>query len=409
MDEPGRWLPFLHRGPAGRGARPVRSGGSGRRQEPLAGALVYHPAQHGAPAALRRGHGGDQFPGRGGRDGGAERLPLHQLRHPYHHQPSERLRHHPPGYGLRLRHRGAAVLPDAVHQQSGAKDAGKGAGLGNSFLSFVSESEALLHVIRVFKNSAVPHPENSINPLRDWKIVEAELIYRDLGVISNRISRLEEKKNKKKLTPQEISEFDLIKKLESHLLNELPLREFNLTDEEKRMLSGFAFLTLKPELIVLNLDDTQTGEVPEISELESEMSKKNLKCVKVFGSTEMELEQLSPEDREEFMKDLSITEPGRERLIHEAYKLLGLISFFTSGNDEVRAWTLKSGSNAVDAAGTIHSDLARGFIRAQVVAYDDFVANNCSIAQCREKGVLRLEGKEYIVKDGDMIEIRFNV
>ena len=290
-----------------------------------------------------------------------------------------------------------------------SKDAGKGAGLGNSFLSFVSESEALLHVIRVFKNSAVPHPENSINPLRDWKIVEAELIYRDLGVISNRISRLEEKKNKKKLTPQEISEFDLIKKLESHLLNELPLREFNLTDEEKRMLSGFAFLTLKPELIVLNLDDTQTGEVPEISELESEMSKKNLKCVKVFGSTEMELEQLSPEDREEFMKDLSITEPGRERLIHEAYKLLGLISFFTSGTDEVRAWTLKSGSNAVDAAGTIHSDLARGFIRAQVVAYDDFVANNCSIAQCREKGVLRLEGKEYIVKDGDMIEIRFNV
>ncbi|MBQ6435064.1 MAG: redox-regulated ATPase YchF [Synergistaceae bacterium] len=290
-----------------------------------------------------------------------------------------------------------------------SKDAGKGAGLGNSFLSFVSESEALLHVIRVFKNSAVPHPENSINPLRDWKIVEAELIYRDLGVISNRISRLEEKKNKKKLTPQEISEFDLIKKLESHLLNELPLREFNLTDEEKRMLSGFAFLTLKPELIVLNLDDTQTGEVPEISELESEMSKKNLKCVKVFGSTEMELEQLSPEDREEFMKDLSITEPGRERLIHEAYKLLGLISFFTSGTDEVRAWTLKSGSNAVDAAGTIHSDLARGFIRAQVVAYDDFVANNCSIAQCREKGVLRLEGKEDIVKDGDMIEIRFNV
>ncbi len=123
----------------------------------------------------------------------------------------------------------------------------------------------------------------------------------------------------------------------------------------------------------------------------------------------MELEQLDEDDRIEFMKDLSITEPGRERLIHEAYKLLGLISFFTSGADEVRAWTLKAGSSAVDAAGTIHSDLARGFIRAQVVSYDDFIANNASIAQCREKGVLRLEGKEYIVKDGDMIEIRFNV
>lgn len=290
-----------------------------------------------------------------------------------------------------------------------SRDAGKGAGLGNSFLSFVSESEALLHVIRVFKNDSVPHPENSINPLRDWRIVEAELIYRDLGVISNRLARLEEKKAKKKLTPQEITEFELVKELEAHLLEEKPLREYTLTDEQKRLLSGFAFLTLKPELIVLNLDDTQTGDVPEIQELKSEMSKKGLKCVKVFGATEMELEQLDPEDRAEFMKDLSITEPGRDRLIHEAYKLLGLISFFTSGTDEVRAWTLREGSNAVDAAGTIHSDLARGFIRAQVVAYDDFIANNASIAQCRDKGVLRLEGKEYIVKDGDMIEIRFNV
>lgn len=290
-----------------------------------------------------------------------------------------------------------------------SRDAGKGAGLGNSFLSFVSESEALLHVIRVFKNSSVPHPENSIDPLRDWKIVEAELIYRDLGVISNRLTKLEEKQAKKKLTPQESSELELIKELETQLLNERPLRELNLTDEQKRTLSGFAFLTLKPELIVLNLDDTQTGDVPELKELEKEMSQKGLKSVKVYGATEMELEQLDPEDRAEFMKDLSITEPGRDRLIHEAYKLLGLISFFTSGTDEVRAWTLREGSNAVDAAGTIHSDLARGFIRAQVVAYDDFIANNASMAQCREKGVLRLEGKEYIVKDGDMIEIRFNI
>ena len=290
-----------------------------------------------------------------------------------------------------------------------SRDAGKGAGLGNSFLSFVSESEALLHVVRVFKNPSVPHPENSIDPLRDWRIVEAELIYRDLGVITNRLAKLEEKQAKKKLTPQETVELDLIKELETQLLNERPLRELNLTDEQKRILSGFAFLTLKPELIVLNLDDTQTGDVPELKALNEEMAKKNLKSVKVFGATEMELEQLEPDDRAEFMKDLAISEPGRDRLIHEAYKLLGLISFFTSGTDEVRAWTLKKGSNAVDAAGTIHSDLARGFIRAQVVAFDDFTANNASIAACRDKGVLRLEGKDYIVKDGDMIEIRFNV
>ena len=290
-----------------------------------------------------------------------------------------------------------------------SKDAGKGAGLGNSFLSFVSESDALLHVVRVFNNASVPHPENTIDPLRDYRIVEAELIYRDLGVITNRLSRLEEKKAKKKLTPQEVSELELIRELEAHMLEEKPLREFPLDDEQKRMLSGYAFLTLKPELVVLNLDDTQTGDVGEILPLMNELASKGMKSVRVYGATEMELEQLEPEDRAEFMKDLSITEPGRDRLIHEAYKLLGLISFFTSGSDEVRAWTLKAGSSAVDAAGTIHSDLARGFIRAQVVAYDDFMANNASIAQCREKGVLRLEGKEYVVKDGDMIEIRFNV
>ncbi|MBR0258629.1 MAG: DUF933 domain-containing protein, partial [Synergistaceae bacterium] len=275
--------------------------------------------------------------------------------------------------------------------------------------SFVSESDALLHVVRVFNNSSVPHPENSIDPLRDFGIVEAELIYRDLGVITNRLARLEEKKAKKKLTPQETAELELIHELEAHLLDEKPLRDYPLTDEQKRALSGYAFLTLKPELVVLNLDDTQTGEVPEIHGLMSELESRGMKAVRVYGATEMELEQLDPEDRIEFMKDLAVTEPGRDRLIHEAYKLLGLISFFTSGSDEVRAWTLREGANAVDAAGTIHSDLARGFIRAQVVAYDDFIANNASIAQCREKGVLRLEGKEYVVKDGDMIEIRFNV
>ena len=141
----------------------------------------------------------------------------------------------------------------------------------------------------------------------------------------------------------------------------------------------------------------------------SEMSKKGIKSIRVYGATEMELEQLDPEERIEFMKDLSITEPGRNRLIHEAYRMLGLISFFTSGTDEVRAWTLRDGQTAVEAAGTIHSDLARGFIRAQVVSYDDFIANGGSMSACRDKGVLRLEGKEYLVRDGDMIEIRFNV
>ena len=287
-----------------------------------------------------------------------------------------------------------------------SRDASKGAGLGNSFLSFVSESDALLHVVRVFENGEVPHPEETIDPSRDWQIVETELIYRDLGVIENRLARLAAKK---KSTPEESAEVELLKKLQDHLMEERPLREYALTAEQKKTLTGFAFLTLKPELVVLNLDERQTGALPQAEKLEAALKEKGLDSVRLFGSLEMDLAQLEPAEQVEFMKDLAIEELGRDRLIHEAYGLLGLISFFTSGKDEVRAWTLHRGDNAVDAAGAIHSDLARGFIRAQVVAYDDFIAAGATLAACRDKGVLRLEGKEYLVKDGDMIEIRFNV
>jgi GTP-binding protein YchF len=294
-----------------------------------------------------------------------------------------------------------------------SRDASKGAGLGNSFLSFVSESDALLHVVRLFENPDVPHPEGDIDPLRDWRIVEMELIYRDLGVIENRLSRLSAKK---KNSHEESAEVDFLKKLENHLMEERPLREYSLTEEEKKSLTGFAFLTLKPELVVLNLDESQTGPLSQAEPLEAFLRGKTatLPPVRVFGSLEMDLAQLEPAEQVEFMEDLfggsaPLQEMGRDRLIHEAYRLLGLISFFTSGKDEVRAWTLHQGDNAVDAAGTIHSDLARGFIRAQVVAYEDFIAAGAALAACRDKGVLRLEGKEYLVKDGDMIEIRFNV
>jgi GTP-binding protein YchF len=301
-----------------------------------------------------------------------------------------------------------------------SRNASNGAGLGNSFLSFVSESDALLHVVRLFENPDVPHPEETIDPLRDWQIVETELIYRDLGVIENRLSRLSAKK---KNTSEESAETELLKKLQDHLMEELPLREYPLTEEQKKALSGFTFLTLKPELVVLNMDERQTGSVPQIESLESTLREKRLSSMRIFGSLEMDLAQLDPAEQAEFMKDLSIEQLGRDRLIHGAYRLLGLLSFFTSGKDEVRAWTLRSGDNAVDAAGAIHSDLARGFIRAQVVAYDDFIklytqgayapqdprAGGATLAACRDKGVLRLEGKEYLVRDGDMIEIRFNV
>lgn len=288
-----------------------------------------------------------------------------------------------------------------------SRDASKGAGLGNAFLSFVSESDALVHVVRCFTNEEVPHPEETIDPLRDWKIVELELIYRDLGVIENRLGRLEEKK---RLLPQESEEKVLLERCQNHLMEESPLRDLGLSGEELRTLSGFAFVTLKPELLVLNLDETQTGDnVPDLEDINALCEEKGLRMIKVFGSMEMEMAELEPEEQQEFMADLGIDEAGRERLISQAYSLLGLISFFTTGKDEVKAWTLRDGGTAVDAAGTIHSDLARGFIRAQVVHYHDFENHENSFAKCREAGTLRLEGKDYLVHDGDMIEIRFNV
>jgi len=210
-----------------------------------------------------------------------------------------------------------------------SRNASKGEGLGNSFLSFVSESDALVHVIRFFENPDVPHPESTIDPVRDWNIVEMELIFRDLAVIENRLSRLQAKK---KNIPAEQAEQVLLEKCQACLLEEKPLRDLGLTAEEMRTLSGFAFVTLKPELIAANLDEGQTDDaMPQLKDLRVLAAEKGLSVVKVFGKMEMELAELPPEEQSEFMKDLGIEEPGRNRLISEAYSMLGLISFFTTG------------------------------------------------------------------------------
>ncbi len=289
-----------------------------------------------------------------------------------------------------------------------SRDASKGAGLGNAFLSFVGDADALIHVIRCFSNPDVAHPENDINPCRDWQIVETELMYRDLGVIENRRERLQAKK---KRLPEEERELELLERCQELLLDERPLREMTFSEAEDRMLRGFAFLSRKPEMVVLNLDETQVNpaSIPEHEKFQALMEQHGIRVVRVYGSMEMEMGELSPEEQQEFMGDLGITEPGRDRLIGEAYRLLGLLAFFTTGKDEVKSWTISQGDTAVDAAGAIHSDLARGFIRAQVVHYNDFIEAGATLGGCREKGLLRLEGKDYLVQDGDMIEIRFNV
>ena len=289
-----------------------------------------------------------------------------------------------------------------------SRGAGKGEGLGNAFLSFVADADALIQVIMCFANKTVEHPEGSIDPLRDWDIIENELIFRDLAVIENRLGKL---RAKKKLIPEEDAEKKLLEQCFDCLMEEKPLRSIKLKPEEWRQLRGFAFVTSKPEIILLNLDETQSDEtkIPRWAELKKRAEEQGVELCMIYGSLEMDIADLSEEEAAEFTEGLNITEPGRERLIEEAYRALGLISFFTCGPDEVRAWTLHDGDNAVAAAGAIHSDLARGFIRAQVVAYSDYKAHGNSFDECRKAGCLRLEGKEYIVKDGDMIEIRFNV
>lgn len=289
-----------------------------------------------------------------------------------------------------------------------SRGAGKGEGLGNSFLSFVADADALIHVIRCFENAAVEHPEGSVDPLRDWEILEMELIFRDLAVVENRLGKLS---GKKKLTPEEAAERALLERCRDCLMDEKPLSALDMTQEEARSLRGFTFVTAKPQIVVLNMDETQAemAALPNGEALRRLLDERGTRAIRLYGRLEMDLSELSPEEAAEFTEGLPIDEPGRDRLIAEAYRTLGLISFFTCGPDEVRAWTLRDGDTAVDAAGTIHTDLARGFIRAQVVAYDDYTAHGDSFAKCREAGVLRLEGKEYQVRDGDIIEIRFNV
>jgi GTP-binding protein YchF len=289
-----------------------------------------------------------------------------------------------------------------------SRGAGKGEGLGNSFLSFVADADALIHVIRCFENLGVSHPEGGVDPLRDLEILEMELIFRDLAVVENRLGKLS---SKKKLQPEETEEKALLERCRDCLMDEKPIRALDLASDEAKALRGFTFVTSKPQIIVLNVDETQGGiaELPNGKALERGIASRGVSAIKLYGRLEMDLADLSPEEAEEFTEGLSIDEPARDRLIAEAYRTLGLISFFTCGLDEVRAWTLRDGDSALDAAGAIHSDLARGFIRAQVVLYGDYMTHGGSFANCRDAGVLRLEGKDYKVRDGDIIEIRFNI
>jgi len=288
-----------------------------------------------------------------------------------------------------------------------AKGLGESGGLAGPLLNEISNNDALLHVVRAFANDNVLHPEGDVDPARDIEIVETELILNDLLLVSNRLDRIHDRIGKGG-NPKEVqalkNEQVLLERLLATLEEEQPLRELALTPEEEKSLRGYNFLSQKPLLLLLNIDD----EADESIAGQFPLSGENIAIAALRGELEMELAQMEPEEAEEFLADFGIEEPGLSRIIRRSYDLLRVQSFFTVGEDEVRAWTVSVDATALDAAGAIHSDLARGFIRAEVIAYDDLMAAG-SMAEARKRGTLRLEGKEYDVQDGEIVHIRFNV
>jgi ribosome-binding ATPase len=276
-------------------------------------------------------------------------------------------------------------------------------------------ADALVHVIRAFEDPAVPHPAGSVNPARDAQAMEEELILADLGVAERRLERLEKDLKKSRSADLE-RERDVLTLCRTALEDGRPLRALDLKGDDLKRLRGFQFLSAKPLLIVINLDESQlTGEkrgtagidgASEATGLTPFLARGGTAAAAVCAKIELEIAQLEAADAAAFLADLHLAESGLDRVIRASYELLGYISFFTVGEDECRAWSIPRGTPAQLAAGEIHSDIARGFIRAEVVGYDALIARG-SMAACRDHGEVRLEGKEYVVLDGDIINFRF--
>jgi GTP-binding protein YchF len=269
-------------------------------------------------------------------------------------------------------------------------------------------ADALLHVVRMFRDPSVPHPAGSIDPARDVRTMEDEVILADLGVVERRLERLE--KDLKKASSADLKkEHEILVRCRAALEEGKALRALDLSAEDAKRLRGFQFLSAKPLLIVLNLDEAdlpQADDAVKLAGLESFLAGAATRAVPICAKIELEIAQLDPDDAAAFMADLGLHESGLDRVIRASYDLLGYISFLTAGEDECRAWSVPRHTPAQLAAGEIHSDIQRGFIRAEVVSYDHLMARG-SMAACKDHGEVRLEGKEYIVQDGDIINFRF--
>ncbi|MEM7351776.1 MAG: redox-regulated ATPase YchF [Acidobacteriota bacterium] len=283
----------------------------------------------------------------------------------------------------------------------------KGEGSQSLDLAQLRTVDALVHVVRAFDDPELLHPDGSVDPARDIETIDLELILADLEVVERRLTRLT-KSAKGGLSPEEEKEHQLLSQVILPTLEEeKPLREIELSDEDEKRLRGFQLLSAKPILLVLNVAEDQLDTDP-LADSSSVTNDARSRRVIVSAPIEEEISRLSPEEQEEFLDDLGLEEPSLNRVLRESFELLGLIAFFTVGEDEVRAWTIRRGTRARQAAGTIHSDLERGFIRAEVIAWDDLLRLG-SMSAARDQGLLRLEGKDYLMQDGDVAHIRFNV
>ena len=286
--------------------------------------------------------------------------------------------------------------------------ASKGEGLGNQFLANIRETDAIIHILRCFDDDNVAHVDATVDPVRDKEVVDIELQLKDLETIHNRMQKIDkqaksgEKEARKLMT--------LLKKHEEHLSQGKPVRDLNLAREEKEMVRDLHLLTDKPVLYVCNVDEYSAVEGNRyVEQVKEAVAGEESEVLVIAASVEADIAELdTEEERQMFLEDLGLKESGLNRLIHAAYRLLHLETFFTIGPKEVRAWTVKTGTPAPVAGGTIHSDFQRGFIKAEIIKYPDFIKHG-SEAACREAGKISLEGKDYIVKDGDIVTIKFNV
>ena len=290
------------------------------------------------------------------------------------------------------------------------KGASRGEGLGNKFLSHIREVDALVHVVRCFENENIIHVDGSVNPVRDIETINLELIFADMDTVSRRKDKA--LKNFRGGDKKSGTEAELAEKLYAHLESGKPARTYEASDDEKEIMDGWFLLTTKPVIYAANISEDDLGkpetEIPFLTEVRIVAQEEHAEMIVISAEIEEEIARMDPDEKAEFLDELGIGQSGLDRLISACYHLLGLISFLTVGEDECRAWTIRNGTKAPQAAGKIHTDFEKGFIRAEIVPYETLVGNG-SMAACKEKGLVRSEGKDYVMKDGDVTLFRFNV